>query len=266
MKAECERLIRMVANKLPSILESKGYELDKTNPIDFQMIMKYIGSKEIQHKISKEFNTNFTIVEPGKSKRRPNRDGHGIPNTKVSDCLEIRNIVAHNLSCTQDDLDKGLSVLKECCKVFSIQSDVVPLRVLACKSCKNIITRTAQPCYETEGLSGTTIKLCRTYDVQVYSVGNIPGELATRYNAWYPGWVMTQTFCSKCSRKIGYRFDWAPEDRVDLETCNVLYSKEKQAMVVVTNDGKEQDLTHVVSDGEVRRHRYGLIESELEEV
>ena len=265
-KVECERLIRLIPEKLPSILESRGYVLDRTHPIDFQTIMKYMGSKGIAEKLSKDFNTTFPVVEAGNPKRRPNRDGHGIPNTKISDCLEIRNIIAHSRPCSESDLDNGLLVLKECCKTFGIRSDVVPLRILACKSCKQIITRTAQPAFETEDTNGTMIQLSRVYDVQVYSVANMPGEEARRDDVWYPGWVLTNTFCSKCHKKIGYRFDWAPEDRVDLDTCKVIYSKDKQAMVVVYKDKTERDLTHVVSDGEIRRHRYGLIESQLEAV
>lgn len=262
-KAECERLIRLIADQLPSTLESKGFSLDRSNPIDFQTVLKYIGSKENRTQIATLFNTDFPLVKPGK---RKNEHGHGIPNNKISDCLQIRNCIAHNKPCTEDELENGICVLKECCKVFGLRSDVVPLRILACNSCKTVITRTAQPSFETEGHSGTIIKLCRTYDVQVYSVGNVPGERAMRDDEWYAGWVWTKTYCGTCKQWIGYRFDWAPEDRVDLDTSSIVYSKEKQAMVVVYTDGTERDLTHVVSDGEVRRHRYGFLDSKLEQV
>jgi hypothetical protein len=39
-----------------------------------------------------------------------------------------------------------------------------------------------------------------------------------------------------------------------------------QAMIVTYPDGTIKDLTHVVSDGSVRRHRYGLLERTLREV
>jgi hypothetical protein len=65
---------------------------------------------------------------------------------------------------------------------------------------------------------------------------------------------------------IGLRFDWAPEDRIDLTVTPVTYLLDRQAMVVTYPDGSIHDLTHVVSDGEVRRHHYVLYEKELLEV
>ena len=113
--------------------------------------------------------------------------------------------------------------------------------------------------------------ITRTYDVQSWSVANDNNEIATRDTKWYDGWVSTYTYCGECRRQhtltcLGFRFDWAPEDRIDLTENTIRYNLQRQAMIVVNNNtGVVNDLTHVVSDGEVKRHRYALYEHQLRE-
>jgi hypothetical protein len=185
----------------------------------------------------------------------------------IKHCMKIRHTLSHQQTTSISYLNRALHSLRLCQKAFGIQSALIPLRVLACRTCDQVITRTAQPSTQFKDIAGQKQKVTRTYDVQSWVIGNVPGELASRENAWYPGWVSTRTACSRCHSHIGYRFDWAPEDRVDLTQVTITYNlNPRQAMIVTYPDGTIKDLTHVVSDGEVRRHRYGLFESALREV
>ena len=187
-------------------------------------------------------------------------------------CMRIRNIIYHQNTTTIAYLNRAIRSLNKCQKAFGIRSAIIPLRVLACKYCGTTITRTAQPTITFKDLENTNQRITRTYDVQSWAVANDNNEVATRENTWYDGWVWTHTYCGECRRqnqltRLGFRFDWAPEDRVDLQTHTIRYVLLRQAMVVIDNaTGEMRDLTHVVSDGEVRRHRYALMEHNLQEL
>jgi hypothetical protein len=243
---ECQRLINNISNFLPSILSTHLHNLNLSNQ-DFLVLMKLVKD-------------NFHVVEPHLISPFDQND--------IQNCMKIRNILAHNTTTSMDFLNHSIESLKRCQSAFGIQSALVPLRILACKTCGSTITRTAQPSVQFKDLAGNKQRVTRTYDVQVYMVANETGELARRDNTWFPGWIWTYTYCGQCRRNnvitpLGFRYDWAPEDRIDLNTCEVYYSLPHQAMVVEYPNGHVRDLTHVVSDGEVRRHRYALFENRL---
>ncbi len=246
---ECNRLIENISKALPPLL-TPILELESLAGQDFLAMLKLIR-------------TNYTRIQP-----------HLRCNFRLGDierCIRIRNILYHQNATNIHTLNRCLSSLTMCQKAFGIQSALVPLRIMACKQCGTCITRTAQPTVSFKDAAGEVQKITRSYDVQVYTVGNGIGDTASRENSWYPGWVWTYTYCAGCLREgkrhcLGYRFDWAPEDRVNLDTCRIRYVNAKQAMVIEFPDGTVKDLTHVVSDGEVRRHRYALFESKLMEI
>jgi hypothetical protein len=191
----------------------------------------------------------------------------------LGDIRNIRNDIAHNNPSTEKELNKSIRLLTKFRDFFGIKPTIVPLRVMACKHCNTIITRTAQPTKKHTDLSGTELNICRTYDVQSGVVGgytDMRGE-ASRENTWYDSWIWTYTICAKCYKNgrvvcLGFRFDWAPEELVDLSTCKVKYMLEQESMVVMGTAGSITDLTHIVSDGKIRHHHYGLFERELVEV
>jgi hypothetical protein len=245
---ECDRLINNISRVLylrPTILS--GFLLD-TNLAnrDFNELMQLIKD-------------NYTQIQP-----------HLLSEFLVSDteiCREVRNKIYHQDDTNLNFLNHAILSLNKCHKAFGIQSPLIPLRILACKKCETTITRTAQPTIKIKDM-----EITRTYDVQSWVVANNTNETASRNTAWYDGWVSTHTYCAECSRQniltcLGFRFDWAPEDRIDLTENTIKYNLEKQAMIVVNNkNGSVSDLTHVVSDGEVRRHRYALYQRELIEI
>lgn len=178
----------------------------------------------------------------------------------------LESVSIANVSC-EPTLNKRMAL-----NAASLDA-IMPLRVMACKYCKTIITRTAQPTTKQKDFSDAEIDICRTYDVQSWVVGvytNARGE-ASRKNTWHDSWVWTYTLCTKCIKhgretRLGLRFDWAPEERVDLSTSKITYMIEQQAMCVTNAAGSICDLTHVVYDGKTRHHHYGLFERELVEV
>lgn len=239
---ECQRLIQNISQHLAYKVSPMLNNLNLTSQ-DFNELIKLVRD-------------NYSTIQPHLEVPLSPRD--------IRNCLKIRNILAHNQNTSIQYLNECLQSLRQCQKAFRIQSALVPLRVMACKICNQVITRTAQPSVTYKNEHGQKQKVTRTYDVQSWVVGNVPGELATREGSWYPGWVKNRTFCSQCNSHIGYRFDWAPEDRVDLNEVRITYNlNPRQAMIVTYPDGTVKDLTHVVSDGEVRRHRYGLYENKL---
>jgi len=242
---ECQRMIRNISQELPSKLSALVQPFNLKGQ-DFNTLLKFI--KENYSTLQPQFQANFSQND-------------------VNVCIDVRNKLSHQVNTQIHFLNRALHSLRQCQKAFGIQSALVPLRVLACKTCDQVITRTAQPSVTYKNLAGQNEKVTRTYDVQSWVVGNAPADHASRENTWYPGWVWTRTFCSQCHTHIGYRFDWAPEDRVDLTNSRITYNlNPRQAMIVTYADGTVKDLTHVVSDGEVRRHRYGLLEKTLREV
>jgi hypothetical protein len=239
---ECKRMIDNISRFLPVKL-APMLHLEGLQNHDFVHLMRLIRD-------------NFTAVQP---------QLHGPLNREdIRICMDIRHKVSHQVNTTIGYLNNALNSLRRCQKAFQIQSALVQLRVMACKTCGQVITRTAQPPSTFTDTEGEKQRVTRTYDVQSWVVGNAPLENASRENTWYPGWIWTRTFCSQCHTHIGFRFDWAPEDRVDLTQVNVRYNlNPHQAMIVTYPDGTVKDLTHVVSDGEVRRHRYGLYFNKL---
>ena len=243
---ECQRLINNIGKSLPAILSTQLH-VNFTSQ-DFTQLMILIRENYTQLQFLSEFHL-------GDIKR----------------CITIRNILAHQTPTSIENLTKSIESLKKGQAAFGIQSALITLRVLACKKCGSVITRTAQPTVRFKDMAGQRQRITRTYDVQSWSVANTPGELASRENTWYPGWVWTYTYCATCRQMneitpLGFRFDWAPEDRINLDTCELRYFLPRQAMIVQYPNGTIKDLTHVVSDGEVRRHRYALYESALREV
>lgn len=246
---ECDRVINNISSSLPAILSTQLH-LQSLTSQDFSQLMKLIRD-------------NYTQVHP-----------HLLSEFNIDDinkCIKIRNILYHQNITSPQFLTNAISSLYKCQKAFGIQSALVPIRVLACKKCDTTITRSAQPTVVFKDTANINQRITRTYDVQSWVVANDNTEFATRENTWYPGWVRTYTYCAECRRqniitRIGFRYDWAPEDRIDLNICRVRYMLERQAMVVVYPDGSIRDLIHVVSDGEVKRHRYALYEKELKEV
>jgi hypothetical protein len=242
---ECQRIITNISTHLPTKLAILLH-LQSLGDHDFIVLMKLV--KGNFHQIQGSLEGPLTLQN-------------------IKNCIDIRHCLSHQRRTTIAYLNVALQSLRLCQKAFGIQSALIPLRILACRTCDQVITRTAQPSTQFNDLAGRKQKVTRTYDVQSWVVGNVPGEIASRENAWYPGWVWTRTACSRCHSYIGYRFDWAPEDRVDLTQVTLTYNlNPRQAMIVTYPDGTIKDLTHVVSDGEVRRHRYGLFESALREV
>ena len=235
-----------IHNTLPFILGNLLHNIALPQ-MDFADLMRMIQS-------------NYPTIQPHLlSQYTPN---------DIKNSIKIRNIIAHQNPTSIDFLNHAIDSLKNCQKAFGIQSAAVPLRVLACKKCGTTITRTAQPSVRFRDLAGNKQKITRTYDVQSWVVANDNNEFAHRENTWYPGWVWTYTYCATCRQNnvitcLGFRFDWAPEDRIDLNTCRIRYSLPHQAMIVQYPNGQVRDLTHVVSDGEVRRHRYALYEKAL---
>lgn len=246
---ECDRVIKNISLRLPAIL-STHLHLQHLTRQDFSQLMKLIKDNYTQ--VQSHLLSEFLIDD-------------------INKCIKIRNILYHQNSTSPQFLNNAIISLYKCQKAFGIQSALVPIRVLACKKCGTTITRSAQPTVMFKDAANKHQRITRTYDVQSYVVADITTEFASRDNTWYPGWVWTYTYCSGCSRRniltcIGFRFDWAPEDRINLNTCKIRYMLERQAMVVVYPDGSIRDLIHVVSDGEVKRHRYALYEKELTEV
>jgi hypothetical protein len=47
--------------------------------------------------------------------------------------------------------------------------------------------------------------------------------------------------------------------------CEVRYVLADQATIVTYTDGRTKDLTHVVSDGKIRRHFYTFYENKMRE-
>lgn len=243
---ECDRLIKCISSELPAILS------------------KILG----ENVEAQDFSILMTTIRKNSAKIKP----HGEFTKKdIKACKDARNSIYHQEAMALEELDTAMQALYKCQRIFGIQSPIVPLRVLACKTCKTVITRTAQPTVEFLDLSSNTQKITRAYDVQVWTVANHKNETASRENTWYDGWVWTYTYCAKCREQdiispLGFRFDWAPEDRVDLTTNKIRYDLGRQAMVVVNTSGVIRDLTHVVSDGDVKRHRYALLETRLIEI
>lgn len=245
---ECQRLIDNISRSLPGILSPHLPNLNLTQ--DFLVLMKNL--KENLEVIIPHLTTHFNSYD-------------------IERCIKIRNDLAHQNETSEGSLKLSIETLKRCQRAFGIQSPVVPLRVLACKVCGSTITRTAQPTVPLRDLAWQNQQVTRTYDVQVYMVAHRPGELASRENTWFPGWIRSYTYCGGCADNnvkthLGYRLDWAPEDLIDLSTCEVYYSSPHQAMVVKYPNGRIQDLTHVASIGEVRRHRYAFLENHLRQV
>ena len=245
---ECDRLINNISRILylnPTILSGFLLDPNLANQ-DFNELMQLIKD-------------NYTKIYP-----------HLLSEFLLSDidiCREVRNKIYHQEYPNLKFLNNAILSLNKCHKAFGIQSPLIPLRILACKTCGTTITRTAQPT-----LKITEQSITRTYDVQSWSVANDNNEIATRDTKWYDGWVSTYTYCGECRRQhtltcLGFRFDWAPEDRIDLTENTIRYNLQRQAMIVINNTtGVVNDLTHIVSDGEVKRHRYALYERELIEV
>lgn len=242
---ECDRLINNISRVLylrPTILS--GFLLDPNLANrDFNELMQLIKD-------------NYTQIQP-----------HLLSEFLVSDteiCREVRNKIYHQDYTNLNFLNHAILSLNKCHKAFGIQSPLIPLRILACKTCGTTITRTAQPAIKIKDM-----EITRTYDVQSWVVANDTNETASRDTTWYDGWVSTHTYCAECSKQniltcLGFRLDWAPEDRIDLTVNTVRYNLQRQAMIVINNTtGVVNDLTHIVSDGEVKRHRYALYEREL---
>ena len=243
---ECDRVINNISSSLPAIL-STYLHLQSLTSQDFSQLMKLLRDNyaQVQPQLLSEF-----LVDD------------------INKCIKIRNILYHQNITSPQFLNNAIIALYKCQKAFGIQSALVPIRVLACKKCGTTITRSAQPTVVFKDTANINQRITRTYDVQSWVVANDTMEIATRENTWYPGWVRTYTYCAECRRNntitcLGFRYDWAPEDRVNLNTCRIRYMLERQAMVVVYLDGTIRDLIHVVSDGEVKRHRYALYEKEL---
>jgi len=248
-KDECNRLIQNISENLPGIL-ARQTKLVSPKVKDFLVLMKFIRD-------------NFKQVQACMTSKLLFGD--------IDSCIKIRNALFHQDALSIKFLDKSINVLEKCQNAFNIQSAIVPLRVMACKYCNTTITRTAQPVVKFKNLEDNEEHITRTYDVQSWVVAGGVGDFASRTNNWYPGWVWTYTYCGKCSKnnkitRLGFRFDWAPGDRVDLTTCKVSYLLARQAMIITFSDGSIRDLTHVVSDGKIRRHFYGLFENELIEI
>ena len=184
----------------------------------------------------------------------------------------IRNKLYHQEGLALDRLRQGVEGLHRIMNTFKIQTPYVPLRVLRCRLCKAIVTRTAQPTVMKTDMSGIIHRVARCYDVQVYSVANRTGEVASIDNTWYDGYVWTYQYCAKCLTDsgrltlLGFRFDWAPADRINHATSKIVYDRTRQAMVLESDGGMKVDLTHLVSDGQIRRHRYAFYERSLEEI
>jgi hypothetical protein len=246
---ECDRLIKNISNTLSTIL-SGFLENISLETQDFNELMKLIRDNYTQ--LSPQFRSEFLISD-------------------CNICIKIRNVIYHQTPTTIDFLNRSIASLIKCQKAFGIQSPIVDLRILACKTCNTTITRTAQPTIRFRDMENNRERITRTYDVQSWVVANDNNQNASRDNTWYDGWVWTYTYCGECRRQnrlthLGFRLDWAPEDRIDLTTHTIRYNLQRQAMVVINNnDGRVRDLTHVVSDGEVRRHRYALYEKQLRE-
>lgn len=189
----------------------------------------------------------------------------------IDECIDLRNKISHQERISSSYLERGVETLNRCEDAFGITSTEVPLRILACKTCSKTITRTAQPTSTVES-NGKLIKISRCYDVQVYSVGADKYEVCKRADLWYPEWIWHTTYCGHCLKeagkftKIGRRYDWAPENRIDLDKCVVRYDLDKQAAMVYYHDKTVRDLTHVVSDGRIRRHMYTFYIDKMIEV
>ena len=248
-KAECNRLIQNI-HKCLCVKLGNIMSLSKANKEDFVSILTVV-----KH--------NYSLIAEQFTE---------LKKEDVETCLRIRHMIAHQSKVGAGMLDNGINALTRCQLAFGIKSPVVPLRVMACRECKQVMTRTAQPTVEFADTAGSLQSVTRAADVQVYMVANKTHAdcIVSRENTWYPGWVWSYTYCGECVRKgvktiIGFRFDWAPEDRLDLSVSEVRYNKERQAMVVVEKDGTIRDLTHVVSDGIIRRHNYVFFERSLVE-
>jgi hypothetical protein len=248
-KAECNRLIQNI-HKCLCVEMGKIMSLSKADKKDFVSILTVVK-------------LHFSFIEEQFTE---------LKKEDVETCLRVRHMIAHQSNVGAGMLDNGINALTRCQLAFGIKSPVVPLRVMACKECRQVLTRTAQPTVEFADTAGCRQSVTRAADVQVYMVANDTRAdcIVSRENTWYPGWVWSHTYCGGCVRKdvrtiIGFRFDWAPEDRLDLSVSKVRYKKERQAMVVVEKDGTIRDLTHVVSDGIIRRHNYVFFERSLVE-
>jgi hypothetical protein len=244
---ECDRLINNISRILclkPTILSGFLLDANLANR-DFNELMKLIHD-------------NYTQIQPYLLSE--------FLLTDIDICREVRNKIYHQDYTNINFLNNAILSLNKCHKAFGIQSPLIPLRILACKTCDTTITRTAQPTIKFKNM-----EITRTYDVQSWVVANDTNETASRENTFYDGWVSTYTYCAECRKQniltcLGFRFDWAPEDRIDLTKNTIRYNLQRQAMIVINNTGIINDLTHIVSDGKVRRHLYGLYENQLREL
>jgi hypothetical protein len=247
-KDECNRIINNISEKLRPILAAL-LGLESLNSSDFNTLLYLV--KDNYNRLTRHFHVPFSYAD-------------------VCSCIDLRNKVAHQDATSIRYLKKGIQVLNRCQAAFNIQSSLVPLRLLACKVCGTTTTRTAQPTI-TFISNNQPIKTSRTYDVQVYTVANDREEICKREDSWYDGWIWHTTYCGPCRQagtltKIGRRYDWAPEDRINLSECEVRYVLANQAAMVTYHNETVKDLTHVVSDGKIRRHFYTLYENKMREV
>jgi hypothetical protein len=246
-RQECFRLMENTYKGLLVKLEEKGIKLSAADKDDFCSLMKVVRD-------------NLSVIEDSMFVKLTSQD--------LRLCIRIRHVIAHQKTIGFGFLNEAIDTLKKCQAAFGITSPVVPLRIMSCRRCGAEITRTAQPTVSFRDCGGNKQLITRAYDVHPWTVANMRGEMASRENTWYHGWVWTYTFCATCHsagklNRIGFRFDWAPEDRVDLRKDKVYYDNDKATMVVEDSEGKVHDLTHVVSDGVLRRHRYALFEKAL---
>ena len=243
---DCVRIINNIVEKLRPIL-SERLGLESLNSSDFNNLLHLIRDNYARLNLHGE----LTLAD-------------------VATCIEIRNKLAHHTHMSLAYLKRSVYLLNRCQAAFGIQSSLVQLRILACKECGTITSRTAQPTI-TFTSNRRQVRTTRTYDVQVYTVANDRFENCKREDSWYQGWIWHTTYCGPCRTagvltELGRRYDWAPEDRINLATCEVRYVLANQAAMVTYTDGTVKDLTHVVSDGKIRRHFYTLFENKMTEV
>lgn len=245
---ECTRVINNIGEKLRPILANL-LGLDSLESSDFSALLYLVRD-------------NYTRLSPNFHAYLSYGD--------VCACIDIRNRLAHQDPTNLRYLKRSVQTLYRCQAAFGIQSSLVPLRILACRACGTTTTRTAQPTI-TFPSNGRQVRTTRTYDVQVYAVANDRNEICTRNDSWYQSWIWHTTYCGPCRNagiltEIGRRYDWAPEDRINLAECEVRYVLANQATMVTYTDGTTKDLTHVVSDGKIRRHFYTFYENKMREL
>ena len=246
-KSEIHRIQETIGSQLYPLIKDYIPE-DRTQTTDFSQLMEYIQ----------------------RHKKRLDQHIQGFKkftNGDICKIRRIRNVCAHNLETTPDELSEGITRLISLRNFFGIKPITVQLRILSCKSCKTIITRTAQPTTIKSDLSNNIINITRTQEVQPFSLMYNTREAASCENKWYDSWAWSRVLCSTCYKaglhqELGYRFDWAPEEL--LQSGKITYSLERQTMIVTTED-QITDLTHLVSDGTMRHHHYAFIEERLSE-